>query len=81
MTTPMETTQAELTMERAALHALIENASLPVLRWATATTRAAVLAYDVPGGLAMLKRENRAALPPMPPDDDDADDDAAPASQ
>jgi len=75
----METTQAELAIERAALHALIENASLPVLRWATATTRAAVLVYDVPGGLAMLKRENDAALPPAPPDDDD--DDATPAGQ
>ena len=79
MTMTMDTARAELMMERAALHALIENASLPVLRWATATTRAAVLVYDVPGGLAMLKRENDAALPPAPPDDDD--DDATPAGQ
>ena len=78
MTMTMETARAELTMERAALHALIENASLPVLRWATAATRAAVRAYDVPGGLADLQRENDAALPPAPPDDDDDDNQEAP---
>lgn len=85
MTTTTETTQAELTMERAALYALIENASLPALRVTLATARASVLVYDTPDGLATLQRENDAALPLVPPDDedpdDDADDDAAPASQ
>lgn len=85
MTTTMETARAELMMERAALHALIENASLPALRVAFATTRAAVLVFDTPDGVATLRREHDAALAAAPPDDedpdDDADGDAAPASQ
>lgn len=83
MTTTMETARTELMMERAALHALIENASLPALRVTLATARASVLVYDTPDGLATLRRENDAAMPPAPPDDDDddADDDATPAGQ
>mgnify|MGYP003379663321 CR=1 FL=1 len=58
MTATIKATRAELTKERAALHKLIDKASLPALRFIAITARAAVLTYDTPGGTQILRREN-----------------------
>ena len=58
MTATIKATRAELTKERAALHKLIDKASLPALRFIAITARVAVLTYDTPGGTQILRREN-----------------------
>ncbi len=70
MTATMKADRAELTRQRAALHKLIDKASLPALRFTAAAARVAVLSYDTPGGNQILRRENEEWLSRHPSPDE-----------